>query len=501
MLVWLRRDLRLTDHAALGLALAESRHPIQLCFVYDEPILAGFRQPSDEPTPDRRLGFIQDSLAELQTQLEALGGTLLVGHGAAIDLIPQWAAQLGVDAVVTAEDYEPAALERDDEVARRLQAQGRQLIQVKDQTVFAKSEVLTGADRPYSVFTPYKRAWLKLLEAQHQRAVAPASPEPAALAGRLANPAQWPTALQGLLQQPSLESMGFGRPCEGPALTAGESGAETLLVDFLKRIGRYQQARDYPGIKGPSYLSVHLRFGTVSVRRLVREALAFIDAHQAIDEPTVAKREGAETWLSELIWRDFYMQILHHFPKVTAASFKPEYDRIAWADRADWLKAWKAGQTGYPIVDAGMRQLAQTGYMHNRLRMVVASFLTKDLGISWKAGEAHFAHLLNDFDLAANNGGWQWAASSGCDAQPYFRIFNPVSQSEKFDPKGDFIRRYVPELSRLPEKFVHAPWEAPALILEGCGVRLGVDYPRPIVDHAAARAETLERYAVVKKAG
>ena len=253
----------------------------------------------------------------------------------------------------------------------------------------------------------------------------------------------------------------------------------------------YHETRDFPAIKGPSYLSTHLRFGTVSIRRLAREA----------HDRREAGSRGAEVWLSELIWRDFYHQVLHHHPRVVTGSFKVEYDRIRWdhGKAADALfKAWCEGRTGYPLVDAAMHQINQTGYMHNRLRMVVASFLTKDLGIDWRRGEAYFALHLNDFDLAANNGGWQWAASTGCDAQPYFRIFNPVSQSEKFDTEGKFIRRYVPQLAGLPDKLIHAPWEARPHELQGAGVELGANYPLPIIRHDEARARTLERFSVVK---
>ncbi|HSQ71713.1 MAG TPA: FAD-binding domain-containing protein, partial [Rubrivivax sp.] len=276
-------------------------------------------------------------------------------------------------------------------------------------------------------------------------------------------------------------------------LPTGPLGAHELLDDFLQRIDRYHETRDFPAVKGPSYLSPHLRFGTVSIRQLAREAHARM----------VAGLRGAEVWLSELIWRDFYHQVLHHHPQVVAHAFKPEYDRIRWehGKHADELfAAWCEGRTGYPLVDAAMHQINQTGYMHNRLRMVVASFLSKDLGLDWRRGEAHFALQLNDFDLAANNGGWQWAASTGCDAQPYFRIFNPVNQSEKFDPEGRFIRRYLPALAKLPDKLIHAPWLARPVDLTAAGIELGRDYPHPVVDHAVARAKTLERYAVVKQA-
>ena len=285
---------------------------------------------------------------------------------------------------------------------------------------------------------------------------------------------------------PALATIGF----ESVALDlpTGMSGARELFEAFRPRLEAYRAQRDYPAIRGVSYLSAHLRFGTISVRALARAARE-------------AGGEGAGTWLGELIWRDFYFAILDHFPHVVGHSFRPAYDAIVWEDWPEGFAAWCEGRTGFPLVDAAMRQLRETGYMHNRLRMLTASFLTKDLGIDWRQGEAWFAQQLTDFDLAANNGGWQWAASTGCDAQPWFRIFNPVTQSEKFDPQGKFIRRYVPELKDIPEKWVHAPWQMPAAEQERLGIVIGRDYPAPIVDHAVARERTLERFSVVKKAG
>jgi deoxyribodipyrimidine photo-lyase len=241
-------------------------------------------------------------------------------------------------------------------------------------------------------------------------------------------------------------------------------------------------------VRGPSYLSVHLRFGTVSIRELARFAFE-----------RSAQSDGAATWLSELIWREFYQQVLFHHPRVVAASFRPEYDRIAWDEAPELFAAWCEGRTGYPLVDAAMAQINRSGYMHNRLRMVTASFLTKDLGIDWRRGEKYFARRLIDYDLAANNGGWQWAASSGCDAQPYFRIFNPMAQSEKFDPEGRFIKRYLPQLANLSAGEIHAPWLLSRERQRQAGCVIGTDYPPPIVDHAEARAKTLERYAVVRQ--
>ena len=292
---------------------------------------------------------------------------------------------------------------------------------------------------------------------------------------------------------PLLEAFGFETTnLTELRLPTGAAGGQQLFKEFLARMDHYHETRDFPGIKGPSYLGVHLRFGTVSIRQLAAAA------HERAD----AASEGARIWLGELIWRDFYAQVLAHFPHVVTRSYKPEYDAIHWehGKHADRLfAAWCEGRTGYPIVDAAMAQLNQTGYMHNRLRMIAASFLVKDLGIDWRRGERYFAAHLNDYDLASNNGGWQWSSSTGCDAQPYFRIFNPVSQSEKFDAEGRFIRRYLPSLARLPATALHAPWESDPGALLAAGVELGRDYPTPLVSHAEARETTLNRYAVVRK--
>jgi deoxyribodipyrimidine photo-lyase len=483
-LVWLRRDLRVEDHAALYHALRAARR-VWCCFIFDRAIL--------DPLPrrDRRVEFIRDSLVGVEAQLRALaashgveGAALLVRHGTVLEELPRLAAQLHVQAVFANHDDEPAARERDRAMLGRLAAAGVALHLSKDHVVFERDEVLTQSGQPFSVFTPYKNAWLKALTPFHLRAY-PVARHAAALA------APPPGCAAGV---PALEAIGFERTnLHALKLPSGPAGAQELLQEFLGRIERYHETRDFPAVKGPSYLSTHLRFGTVSVRQLAREA------HQRM----VAGMRGAEVWLSELIWRDFYHQILHHHPRVASAAFKPEYDRIRWehGKAADThFAAWCEGRTGYPLVDAAMQQINQTGYMHNRLRMVVASFLTKDLGLDWRQGEAYFALHLNDFDLAANNGGWQWAASSGCDAQPYFRIFNPVTQSKKFDPEGRFIRRYLPQLAALPAPLLHAPWLASALELQAAGVVLGENYPRPVVDHAQARERTLQRYAVVKSA-
>ncbi len=475
-LVWLRRDLRLTDHAALSAALARFDR-VQLCFVFDRDILDPL------PRQDRRVEFILGSLREIDQQLRQRGGALWVRHGRAIDEIPRLARELDVSAVCCNRDYEPAAIERDQLVAEALEAQGQAWLSCKDQVIFETDDVLTQDHRSFSVFTPYKRAWLKRLTEADLTSHAVALDQRLVLVDPAAT------------RLPELGDLGF-QPTDLEALGVkpGAAGAKPLVEDFARRIGRYQATRDYPALKGPSYLSVHLRFGTVSIRSLARLAWQTCQS-----DPGAA--EGAQTWLSELIWRDFYFQILWHHPRVVRQSFRPEYDAIDWDDEPELLAAWCEGRTGYPLVDAAMRQLERTGYMHNRLRMVTASFLSKDLGIDWRHGEAWFAKKLIDFDLAANNGGWQWASSSGCDAQPYFRIFNPVTQSERFDAEGRFIRRYVPEIAKLNERVIHAPWTTSPIELAAAGITLGQTYPQPIVDHDQARKRTLARYAVVKRAG
>ncbi len=290
---------------------------------------------------------------------------------------------------------------------------------------------------------------------------------------------------------PALADLGFDN---GPSLSpAGMSGAGDLFEAFLPRLAEYGTARDFPAQTGTSQLSVHLRFGTTSVRHLVRTL------QQAMASGLGGS--GAPVWLSELVWRDFYAMILFHHPHVAERSFKPVFDAVDWeaGPEADELfAAWCEGRTGYPLVDAAMLQLNRTGFMHNRLRMVTASFLVKDLGIDWHRGERYFARQLIDYDLASNVGGWQWAASTGCDAQPWFRIFNPVTQSQKFDAKGTFIRQYLPQLGKLDARDIHAPWTVPAEELAECGVILGRDYPEPVVKHEEARQKTLARFAVVK---
>ncbi len=479
-LVWFRRDLRAHDHAALFHAL-KSAHRVWCVFVFDTDLLDPL------PRADRRVEFIRDAVAALDDDLRALapeGGGIIALQGVGTQAIPRLAQQLHVQAVYASHDDDPAAVSRDTRVRGALADLGIALHTVKDHVIFERNEILTAGGKPYSVFTPYKNAWLKRLEPFYLRSY----PVEKYAGGLAPVPQELPRGV------PRLAELGFeatGLPTL--KLGTGTAGGHALWADFLPRIDRYDTARDFPATKGPSYLSAHLRFGTVSIRQLARDAAVRAQAGS----------RGAATWLSELIWREFYHQILHHHPHVATSSFKPAYDAIPWerGKRADALfAAWCEGRTGYPLVDAAMAQINQTGYMHNRLRMVTASFLVKDLGLDWRWGERYFALKLNDYDLAANNGGWQWAASSGCDAQPYFRIFNPVSQSEKLDAGGKFIRRYLPQLAGLPDAAIHAPWLARPIELAQAHVVLGDTYPLPLVMHDDAREQTLARYGVVKPA-
>ncbi len=478
--MWFRRDLRCSDNAALHQALQDCGE-VYCAFVFDSVILEGL------PREDRRVEFIRESLVQLDDALRALSGRagagVIVRHAVAENEIPRLAHELGVHAVYANHDYEPLAIARDAAVRSAL-ARGRVAFHTsKDHVIFERDELQTQGGKPYVVFTPYRTAWLKKVDAFYLKPH-PVEKHAQALAER-------PAGLRKSV--PALRDIGFATTnLASLGIRAGENGARALFNNFRSRMERYHETRDFPAIKGPSYLSVHLRFGTISLRQLAAAA----------QQASLRGSAGARVWLSELIWRDFYFQILANFPHVVTHSFKPAYDAIEWerdGHAQTLFRAWCEGCTGYPIVDAAMRQINQTGYMHNRLRMITASFLCKDLGVDWRWGERYFAEKLNDFDLAANNGGWQWASSSGCDAQPYFRIFSPLRQSLRFDAGGQFIRKYLPQLAALPTAAQHDPGSARPVDLAAAGVVLGTDYPRPLVDHGLARAKTLQRYAAVKE--
>lgn len=502
-LVWFRRELRVADHAALWHGLRAARR-VWCAFVYDTAILDAL------PAADRRVEFIHQGIEHLDAELAAIGRDhgvhgvrLLVRHGDAGDEVVRLAAALGVQAVFANHDDEPYALARDARVRGALAGAGIALHTSKDHVVFERDEVLSGSGTPYTVFTPYRTAWLAKLDEDAGRGDAGSDRDSywlrayptEAHAARLA-----PVPAEERRRLPALAELGFRRTnLDDLGVHGTPAAAEALLDDFAHRIDDYDRAREYPAVKGPSYIGVHLRFGTVSVRRLARDARERQRA--AANDRTARHGAGAATWLSELCWRDFFAQVLHHLPHVVERAGRPAHDAIRWergreAERR--FDAWTGARTGYPLVDAALRQIESSGYMHNRLRMLTASFLVKHLGVDWRRGEAWFAEKLIDFELATNNGSWQWVAGTGVDAQPWFRVFNPVTQSRRYDPEGRFIRRYVPELARLPDALIHAPWEASPIELAAAGVVLGKTYPEPIVDHATARDAALARYAAAQ---
>lgn len=425
---WFRRDLRLEDNAGLYYALKEENAVVPI-FIFDKAILDEL-----EDKEDKRITFIHEALIALQEQLIKKGSSLDVRYGFVEDVFKDLLKDYSIGKVFTNRDYEPYAKKRDQQVAALLKKSGATLLTCKDQVIFEKEEVQKDDGKPYTIFTPYSRKWKALLKDFYLKS--------------------YPTKkyFKNFYQQkpiaiPSIKSTGF--------IKTGTDFPETEVP--ADKIKKYDQQRDIPSIAGTSRLSVHLRFGTISIRKLATDT-----------------QQLNETFLNELIWRDFYQCILWHFPQVVHQSFKPEYDKIIWRNNEKEFEAWCTGNTGYPIVDAGMRELNETGFMHNRVRMIVASFLTKHLLIDWRWGEAYFAKKLLDYDLAANNGGWQWAAGTGCDAAPYFRVFNPYLQTKKFDPELKYIRKWVPEFEELT-------------------------YPQPIVAHELARKRCLETYAKALK--
>lgn len=421
---WFRRDLRLKDNAGLYHALRSGNEVLPI-FIFDTEILDRL-----EDKEDRRVDFIHKAITHLHQELVELGSSLLVFHGTPQIVFKQLLKEYAIGSVYTNHDYEPYAGERDLAVKKLLQDVGAEFKTYKDQCVFEKEEVIKDDGTPYTVFTPYANKWKKKLTPFYYKAY----PTKKYFKNFVSLK---PEALQ------SLEELGFKK-------TDVEFNPKATVSDLL--LQKYKEQRDYPSVKGTSRLSIYLRFGVVSIRQLVSKTLPL-----------------SETWLNELIWRDFYMMILYHFPHVAHNAFRKEYDHIPWRNNEAQFQKWCEGKTGFPIVDAGMRELNATGFMHNRVRMIVSSFLIKDLLIDWRWGEAYFAKKLNDFDLSANNGGWQWAAGSGCDSAPYFRVFNPTEQQKKFDPQLKYIKQWIPEF--------------------------GTDaYPPSMVDHAEARLRVIALY-------
>jgi deoxyribodipyrimidine photo-lyase len=455
---WVRRDLRLSDNQALTGALKAGNQVLPV-FVLDQRLL---RSPY---CGEKRLDFLFDGLRELDISLRKRGSSLVVRRGDPVQVLAGLMNEVNADAVYAEEDYSPFARSRDETIANQIPLQLFGGLTVQHPNMVVKPDGL-----PYTVFSPFKKAWLSHFQRGGILPAPEVIPSPAGIRSE-AIPDQSAEAGKGLFK-------------------AGEERARFILENFADHsINDYTEARNRVDLDGTSGLSSYLRFGMLSARQAVESA--WQAEERAADRES---RNGAETWLNELIWREFYQAVLYHFPDVRKKSFRKEFREMQWLNREEDFSAWTQGQSGYPVVDAAMRQLLATGWMHNRARMIVASFLTKDLLIDWRWGEKFFMQHLVDGDPAANNGGWQWAAGTGTDAAPYFRVFNPILQGKKFDPTGDYVRRWVPELANVPDGFIHSPWLMPNELQLHYGVKIGTTYPAPIVEHGLARQRALDAY-------
>ncbi len=443
-IVWFRRDLRLRDNPAWADATRAHQRVVPL-FVIDPRLW----RPGE-----RRTTQLVAHLAALDAGLGEWDGRLCVRHGAPAEVVRSEVRRLGADAVYVNDDYSPYAVARDAAVAGDVP-----LERFPGVAIHGPDEVMTAAGTPPKVFTPYHRRWAEL------------------------SWGLWPDA--GSASVSSDPGDGLRAETAPPTLIGGEAAAVSRLAEFLDRVDDYHEVRNRPDLDATSHLSSDLHFGTLDARRVRHEV--------------GGSSKGRSAYVRQLAWRDFYLQVMYHNPSSVGRELRPEYSGIAWINDAEDIDAWKAGRTGYPIVDAGMRQLAGEGFVHNRVRMIVASFLVKDLLVDWRIGERWFRRHLIDGDVAQNVGNWQWVAGTGTDAAPYFRVFNPVSQGRKFDPAGDYVRRYVPELAELGAAGIHAPWELGPLELAAAGIELGDTYPEPIVDHAVARERVLRVYAAAKE--
>lgn len=461
---WIRRDLRLHDNQALQEALSQAGRIVPL-FIIDPALV------QSERTAESRLAFLWGGLEALREELKARGGDLLIRKGDPLEVLQAVSREMNAGMIFAEEDFTPYARSRDERIQQELD-----LRLTPGLTIAHPETIEKNAGGPYQVYSYYMRKWKKNLlpDVPEKGSPLPDRIRVPKIAGGEPLPA-YKTVLDELTFSP------------------GEKAAKQRLKAFLRGdpppIYRYGERRDRPDLEGTSGLSPYFHFGMISTRRAVAAARDAIR-----DAPDQKSRESAATWLEELIWREFYLAILYHFPHVLEGNFREKMDHIPWRNNQAEFQRWKEGQTGYPLVDAAMRQLKSRQWMHNRARMIVASFLVKDLLIDWRWGETWFLQNLLDGDLAANNGGWQWVAGTGTDAAPYFRIFNPVSQSRKYDPRGDYIRQFVPELRNVPDEYLHAPWEMPPAVQKEVGCVIGKAYPAPIVDHQEARERTLQAY-------
>jgi deoxyribodipyrimidine photo-lyase len=474
-IVWFRQDLRLTDNPALSAAAAQGR--VVPVFIWS-PEEEGAWTPGSASR-----WWLHQSLRSLAESLARLGSRLVLRRGSALPTLLELVRQTGAQAVYWNRRYEPAIVQRDATVKEQLRAAGLHVESYNASLLFEPWQIRNKQDRPFQVYTPFWNAC---------RSFAPLPDKPLPAPLRLPAPDglnDLPSlSLDALQLEPTIDWAAAMRRYWQP----GEEGATRRLEAFLAQpIDAYDTARDRPDLDGTSSLSPHLHFGEISPRTIWHRICPVGRATEV--------RGGREVYLKELVWREFAYHLLYHFPHTTDQPLRSEYAAFPYRTDPAGLRAWQRGQTGYPMVDAGMRQLWQLGWMHNRVRMIVASFLVKHQLLPWQAGARWFWDTLVDADLASNTLGWQWVAGCGADAAPYFRIFNPVSQGEKFDPQGDYVRRWVPELARLPTKYLHKPWEAPACVLSDAGVRLGETYPAPIVDHATARERALAALATLSK--
>lgn len=472
-LFWFRQDLRLADNPALASAVSRGC-PLVLLYVLDE------ETPGEHAVGGAQRWWLHHSLAALAAEIERLGGRLTLRRGSAAEVLEAVVRESGADAVFWNRCYEPFAVERDRRLKERLKADDIAVESDNAALLVEPWRLKTGAGEPYKVYSPF---WRALREAYNEPAPLPPPQSlpksPKVKSDRLE---AW-----GLLPTKPDWAAGFGEWWE-----PGEAGAQTRLADFLDQgVESYKADRDRPDRLGTSRLSPHLHLGELGPRQVWHATRLAAEA--------AGGKQGAEKFLSELAWREFSHHLLFHYPDLPEKNWRSQFDAFPWRSDEKAFRAWTAGRTGYPIVDAGMRELWQSGWMHNRVRMVVASFLIKHLLIDWRKGAAWFWDTLVDADLANNAASWQWVAGSGADAAPYFRVFNPILQGERFDPEGHYVRRWVPELAKLPANHIHQPWEAPAEVLEAAGVTLGKDYPHPLVEHGAARRRALAAFEEIKK--